>query len=327
MQKIFNKNILKIALEFLIVMGVISLILNIGAISTALAAYLPVSEEAKEFIKGQNIPVPPKDMEGQNALIMLAMGALSYGKVIIGAIGILFITILGIKLIFAGSNEEDITKAKTGIIYIIVAFVLVSMSQDIAKIFDMGDKTLLSSPQEMLNRVHLFDKQIEIVMTFIKYVIGAFATIMIIRSAAKLITAGGNEEEVGKQRKSILFHLAGLVLIFVGDVFINKVFYKVDKNVYSGITGVHPGVDAKAGVEQIAGITNFIVSFVGPAAVLLLIGGAIMYAVSGGEEEKMNKAKRLLIATVIGIIIVYSAFAVVSTLLNSKLAQIGALVE
>ena len=316
--------------EFAAMMAVIAIVIKIGQfIDPAFAAdpsALPISETAKNVYKTGSLPVPP-EKSGQVILKDLVLGGLAYAKVIIGVVGILYITILGYKLVQASGDEEEITKAKRGLIYTLIAFVMVSMSEDIGKIFDMERQTLLSSPQDILNRVRLFDKQVEIFMTFVKYVIGAFAAIMVVQAGVKLITAGGEEEEVSKNKKNIMYSAGGLIIIYVGEIFINKVFYKIDKNVYTGITGVHPAIDAKEGVAQIAGITNFVITFAGPIAVLMLIAGAIMYATAGGEEEKMNEAKRLIIATIAGIIIIYGAFAVVSTIIASKLTEVGAMLN
>ena len=66
-------------------------------------------------------------------------------------------------------------------------------------------------------------------MTFIKYIIGSAATIMVVYSAARLITAGGDEEKVSTHKAGIMYSAGGLILIYIGDIFINKVFYKIDK--------------------------------------------------------------------------------------------------
>lgn len=308
---------------FLTELGImIGLMLIFTKLSVFAKEILPLSNEAKNIYESGDIPVPTGE-SGQEMVKTLVLGTLGYFKVFAVAIGILFISLMGLRLIMATGNEEDISKARKGLIYALIAFLIISMSQDLAKIFDMEKSTLLGSPQSILNRVHLFDKQVEIFMTFIKYVIGSYATVMIITAGIKLITSGANDEEVGKQKKSIMYSIGGLLMIYVGEIFINKVFYKIDKNVYSGITGVHPSVDAKEGVEQLAGITNFILTFVGPIALLMLIGGAIMYATAAGEEENMNKAKRLLTATVIGIVIIYGSFAIVNTIISSRLTEIG----
>ncbi len=312
------KKILKSLLELGLVAGSILFFLNIKAF----AGYLPIPEEATEvFISEGQIAVPMAGKTGLETLKILAINALFYFKVIVAAIAILYITIMGYRLVTKSGEEDAVTKAKSGIIYAVVALVLISMSQEIAKLFDMEKRTLLESPQEILNRVHLFDKQVEIVITFIKYIIGSFAILMIIRSAIQLIVGGGEEEEAKKHKQNILYSAGGLVLIYIGDIFINKVFYKIDKSVYTGLTGATPGVDPEEGVRQLVGITNFIVSFVGPVAVLMFIVAAIMYATAGGEEERIEKAKRILLSAVIGILIIYGAFAIISTVISGRLGS------
>ena len=311
----------KTALQFMTFLAITSLFLAVPAF--AATSSLPIDTEIYE---ASNIPQPP-DQEGTIIIQDLIFGALRYVKVIVAVFGILMISIMGFRLILNDGNEEEVTTAKRGLIYALIAFIIISMSQDIARLFEMGERTILDSPQEILNRVDLFDTQVGIFMTFLKYTIGAYATLMVVRSAISLITSGGNEEETSKHKKGILYSGAGLILIFVGEIFVEKVFYRVDKNVYSGITGNHPGVDAKEGVEQLVGITNFIVSFLAPIAILVLLGGAIMYATANGEEEQMDKAKRLITATIIGIVVIYGAFALVNTIISSRLVDIGVIAQ
>ena len=323
MSKTKTKKLVKFIFEFLVVMGLMSVSLHFSAI--AAGSVLPANPGALEVYTKGDIPIPPAGDDGFSIFKKAVLGGLQYVKILTVVVGILFITIMGYTLVTSGSNEEDVTKAKKGIIFTIIAFIMISLSQNIAKVFDMTDGSILGSPQEILNRVHIFDKQTEIFVTFVKYVIGTYAVLQIVRHGAKMITAGANDEEMGKRKKAIAFNAAGLLLVYMGDIAINKVFYKVDKSVYSGINGVHPSTDAKAGVEQIVGITNFIVSFVGPIGVLMLIAGAIMYATAGGQDEQLQKAKRVLITSGIGLVIIFGAFAIVSTVLAGKLQDIGSI--
>lgn len=306
--------------------GLISISLHLSAFAAS-QSFLPVDDQIVDtYTKGQ-LPIPASGDDGFAIAKKAVLGGLQYVKIITVVVGILFLTIMGYTLVTNGGSEEDVTKAKKGIIFTIVAFVMISMSQNIAKIFDMTDGSILGSPQEILNRVHIFDKQTEIFVTFVKYIIGAFAVAQIVRHGFKMITSGANEEETGKRKKGIMFSIAGLLLVNLGDIAINKVFYKVDKTVYSGINGVHPSMDAKAGVDQLVGITNLIITFVGPIGVLMLIVGAIMYATSGGQDEQMQKAKRVLLTAGVGLVIIFGAFALVSTVLAGKLQGIGAVTQ
>lgn len=313
-------------MQFLIVMGIIMVFVYVphAAQASKLGDTL-IPDDTKNIFESSEIPSPPKDLSGQEIVELAVLRGLRYAKIIIGVIGILYITILGYTLVTAADSEEEITTSKRGFVYMFIAFILISMSEEFAKIFDMRDSTLFQSPQEILKRVRLFDRQIEVAVTFIKYVVGAYATLMMVRSGIKLVTSGGEDEEAAKHKKSILYSAGGLVVIFLGDIFINKVFYKIDYNVYSGITGVHPMADAKAGIIQLAGITNFIVSLVGPLAVLMLVVGAILYATAGGEDDRIDKAKRMILTTIIAILIIYGAFALVNTVISGRLQDIGAL--
>lgn len=314
---------IKFLLSFSLVMLAIFGLTRIGAAQAL--AYLPITDDARRIFG--TLPSPPEDLTGQEVAERLVFRGLRYVKIIVAVVGILYISLMGYTLVTKGDNEEEISRAKTGLVYSVIAFMMISMSEEFGRMFDMRETTIIGTPRDILERVRLFDRQVELFVLFVKYVIGAFATLMLVTSGIKLVTSGGNEEETTKQKKSIMYSGAGLLLIYVGDVFINRVFYKVDKNVYSGITGVHPQLDAKEGVEQIIGITNFVVSFVGPVAVLMLLAGAIMYIVSRGEEEQMNKAKRLIFAAVIGIVLIFGAFAIVNVVISGRLENIGALVE
>ena len=44
-------------------------------------------------------------------------------------------------------------------------------------------------------------------------------------------------------------------------------------------------------------------------------------------EERMEKAKKLIIATIVGIVIIYGSFALVSTVISGKLGDAGALIN
>lgn len=315
---------MRFLLRFSLVMLAIAGLTRVGG-TEVFAQHLPIPDAAKDIF-GRHVPTPP-DVPGQEVVERLVFRGLRYVKILVAIVGILYISLMGYTLVTKGDNEEEISRAKRGLVYSIIAFMMISMSEEFGRMFDMKETTIIGTPRDLLERVRLFDRQVELFVLFVKYVVGAFATLMLVTSGIKLVTSGGNEEETTKQKKSIMYSGAGLLLIYVGDIFINRVFYKVDKNVYAGITGVHPQLDAKEGVEQIIGITNFVVSFVGPIAVLMLLAGAIMYIVSRGEEEQMNKAKRLILAAVVGIVLIFGAFAIVNVVISGRLEDIGALVE
>ncbi|MBU1151978.1 pilin [Patescibacteria group bacterium] len=272
-------------------------------------------DSVSQIYREAGVPVP----EGEGAIVdNLFEGALSYARIIIGAIGILFITIMGLKMIMSGGDEEELTKAKRSATYLLIAFVMVSMGDELARMLDFSDGGLFQGDKIDKGNIRIFERQVELFVMFIKYIVGSYATIMLIRSALSLVTSGGEEETVTEEKKTIAYSGAGLVLLYMGDIFIKKVFFIVKEDRFTGMEGVEVAVNTIKGNQEIIGITNFIVSLVGPLAVLLLIVAAILYATSGGNEEQMDQAKRIVFTTVIAIAIIYGAFAFVSTILVGR---------
>lgn len=83
------------------------------------------------------------------------------------------------------------------------------------------------------------------------------------------------------------------------DVYFIKLVAKL-----SGLPTGQPGL-----VVIIAGIINLVLSVVGVIAVCLIMYGGYLYLVSMGNEEKIKKAKRLLTNSVIGLLIIFAAYA------------------
>lgn len=83
------------------------------------------------------------------------------------------------------------------------------------------------------------------------------------------------------------------------DIYFIKLVAKL-----SGLPTGQPGM-----VVIIAGIINLFLSVVGVIAVCLIMYGGYLYLVSLGNEEKIKKAKRLLTNSAIGLLIIFTAYA------------------
>lgn len=285
--------------------------------------------------KYSSMPVPHPGESGQDTIKNALLQAVQYGKVLASVIAVLFVIFMGVRYVTSGGDEEAIKKSSKGLLLSLLALALISMSQELAEIvgfynlnagFDSMPEGGIVDPDNIIDRVTLFDRRVEIIMVFIKYFVAGLAVLMLVINGVKLVTGGGEEENVKKARNGVAYSIAGLLLLYLGNTFVENVFYRVDKDVLP-TTGVEPQINLGRGVQEIIGVTNFIVSFVGPLLMLLLVIGGVMYLVSGGEEEKMNKAKRLIIAAVIGVIVIYGAFAIVSTITTGYFAEPSTLQE
>ena len=74
--------------------------------------------------------------------------------------------------------------------------------------------------------------------------------------------------------------------------------------------------------ETIALIIKIVLSFLGLIAVIIIIMGGFKWMTSGGNETKVEEAKKLMIAGIIGLAIVILAYAI-SNFIISRLIEIG----
>jgi len=263
--------------------------------------------------------VPDPEGEGLQKAYNLVFEIAHNFRYVIGGIAILMMVISGIRLVLSGNEEETANKQKTNLLWGVIGLVLIAIAGPIAEILDMQNGGFLSSEQEIAYRASLFDRQALIIITFIKYIVGSVAVLFLIRSGAKLVLAGDSDEVLNMEKKNIMSGVFALFLIILSDVIIKQVLFKVDPDQSSYSSSGQEAVvtfDTSRGVQEIVGITNFIVTWAAPFAVLALVIGGIMYLTAFGEQEQMDKAKKIIFNATIALVIIYGAFALVSTFIS-----------
>lgn len=276
-----------------------------------------------------NITPPAPGVSAQQQFYALVVAAINNVRYIIGAVAIAMIIYAGIHMVIAQGKEDEYTKQRQTIMWAIVGLAVVGMSGELVRIFSVScdvkipgqpcvEGGFLKDPNAILRSATLFNQRTQFIITFLKYFIGSIAVLFIVRSGIRMIAMGSQEDKIALDKKNLIYGTIGLLLIIIADTAINKVFYKVDVSRYPSVGGVQPGIDPIRGVKEIAGFTNLVVSILSPVAVLMLLAGAVMYITSAGNEEKQATAKRLIFATIIGIIIIYGAFGIVSTFVGGR---------
>lgn len=282
-----------------------------------------------------NLPAPTQGTATAQ-IAELTWGAVQVARSIIGAVAVVMAVYAGIRMVTAYGNEEVYSTQKRNLFYCVVGLAIVGLGGEVSNIlavscpdFTAPGQTKLSctqggflkDPNAIVRASTLFNQRTKIIITFIKYLIGSVAVFMIIRNGFRMITQGSNEEELGKDKKSLMYSLAGLFLIIISDTMISQVFYKLDVTRYPGVGGAQPGVDAARGVQELVGITNYVVAFVGTLAVGALVVGGIMYITARGDDANIEKAKRVITAALAGIILIFGAFAIVSTFISGSFGE------
>lgn len=64
-------------------------------------------------------------------------------------------------------------------------------------------------------------------------------------------------------------------------------------------------------------IVNFFLGFLGILAVIMVIYGGVTYVTAAGQDEAIGNAKKIILYSVVGIIVILLSFAIVSTVLGA----------
>lgn len=327
-----GRKYMKILKQLLLVLVLMAIALTISSPLMALAASKPIFVLPNSSAYGENIAAPPSGT-AELQFTQLVLGVVDNVRYIIGAVAILMAVYAGFRMVTGWGDEGVYTKQRTTLLWSIIGLAVVGLAGEMGKIFQVacvpGSTTagpcveggFLKDPNAIIRTTTLFNQRTQIIVTFIKYFIGAVAVIMIISNGLRMITMGSSEDKLARDKKNLAYSVIGLILIILADNVISNVFYKIDLTRYPSVGGAAPAVDAARGVSEIVGVTNFIVTLAGPLAVLAMIIAAILYITAAGKEEQINKAKKLMFAAMLGIVIVYGAFAIVSTFISGSFGE------
>jgi len=150
-------------------------------------------------------------------------------------------------------------------------------------------------------------------------VVAFISLIFIIIGAVMYMLSAGNEQAIERAKKTITGAVVGLAIAAAAPTFLKEI-----KTILGGASGANADdiVNKAYTLKDIAiNVLNFLLSVTGIIAIIGLIVGAIFYLTSYGDEERMEKGKKILVASIIGIIIAFSALVIVRQVAGLVAAQ------
>ena len=226
-------------------------------------------------------------------------------NIVFGAVGIVYLIVVGAQFILSEGKEEQIQTAQKHFAYIILGLLVISVSQVAGFIIFNPDQAV--NPDYFVNQnVHnaFYAKAMQ-VKFYIQIVIGGIALLSIVTSAFRIMGSTGNEEVIGKEKQLLQNFFFATVLILLAEIVVKGIFYLPGQN-REGVSNQAVGI----AIEEIMGLVNALISIVAGAALLMLILASLYYIISLGDEERAGRAKRLVIATLTAVVIIFSAYSI-----------------
>lgn len=171
------------------------------------------------------LPADPTNI-GKDDIVQVIMNLIQWALAFASAVGATFIVINGYQYILSAGNPEKIEKAKMGLTWSVGGFILAISSYAIVYLTarTLGYKHPGSlqnhQPGSLPGTVPpILGGIANILFTFA----GAIAVGFIIVGGYRYVTSQGNQELVEKAKKTLLYAIIGLIVIFISAVLFNLV--------------------------------------------------------------------------------------------------------
>ncbi len=201
----------------------------------------------------------------------------------------------------------------------------IKKTTDSSEIF--GDRTILDQKIDIKNYIKdgCEGKEIrclvEKIIGYIKKLIIPIAILLLIFSGIYLLVVRTDEEAYKKAKNEILGMMAGFVVILLAATLIDSVFFGTEGQILQ--EGSNLNSFGGALITQIDGFISFLLTFVVPIGVLVIVVSAIQLILGGGEDEAMGKLKKRIIYVIVGIIVILLANTTMTTFFNPSTGAIS----
>jgi len=303
-------NTIKKVLKAICTIGAICLAVFL-VLKTAHAADSYLGTEWDKYLQGNlKTFAGAEGKSGESMAINLIQNLIRMVRYLIGGVALVFGILYGVELVLSRGKEETISKQKTNFLWTLLGFIILIVSENVANIFNPESATT-----DRLIDFGAARDQLRDGVNYIKWLIGSVIVLFMTISGIRMITSGGNEEMITKQKRNLTWSMIGMLVILLANNLVNA-FYIINEP-----KEVVPE-SATVAITEIASVIKLILVFLGPLAIIFTIYAGFMYLTAMDNEERSGKAKRMIVGGITGVVIIYSAYALINTVAAGKFAAL-----
>ncbi len=205
------------------------------------------------------------------------------------AVAVVMFTAYAGRMLMESEEESAITDVKNAYTQAVVGAVIISISTFIVDGFGRSANFSLVNPAPVtfaaLN-----------VIGYFKLIIGVLISIVIVIQAIRLMLLQGQESEIEQARTKFFHSLLGVAVILLANAL---------------VAAVQPGSNSIIINEEIKGVINFSLELLVLLAVLSIMVAGV-FLIASVDESLKERAKKIMFATVIALIVVLCAYVIVN---------------
>lgn len=270
---------------------------------------------------------------GENIIERAVNAVTEFWRNILASIAVLFIVIAGFRVVTSAdeavinTNRQLLTWSMVGLAIVLMADVMVRdilfgrtfSGENLGGVFEDPESILKAAgPLDEEGGGGFASKEIMGIVAWVQTIISAVAILVIAISAGRLLVNVGNEDNIGQQKSVLLSIGLGLIMLAFNRVAV-EVVYKptiIDEALKSDAP-VKIESNALQGIQEIIGLIQYFLQFAAVLALAGLLYGGFLMIYHFGNDERVEQAKRIIRDVIIGLVLIFSAYAVSATLISA----------
>lgn len=257
---------------------------------------------------GINLPTFEEQGEGADIIVATLQRFLDFFKLIVTPITLLFIVVMGVRMVTAGKeNEEVLTQSKHFLAYAVQGLIIIFMADSIIEVFFGAEGEILRGGDEGAKEFGRRTSTLfQGIYALVQVVISSIAVFLLITAGMRYVVGSASEDQIAKAKKQITWGLVGLFVIGISEFVVKEVLFQNQ--------GTRLGLEEAK--QVFAQITNFIAGTLGTLSFVFLLYAGYLYTLGVQNEDNVAKAKKIIMGALLGILLAIAAFAIVNTVLE-----------
>lgn len=145
------------------------------------------------------------------------------------------------------------------------------------------------------------------ILTALQGIIVTISVIFIIIGAVLYILSAGNDKQMEMGKKAIVAAMIGLAIGVAAPAILKEIY-----TIVGGTGDLPENVQSAPTIAQIALNTlSFLLGVVGVLSVIMIVVGGMMYLFAAGDEDRIDKGKKIVTYSIIGILVALAAMVIV----------------
>jgi len=252
---------------------------------------------------------------GAAGVVATVRGLFGTMKQVLAPILVILMIYFAVQMVTAQGEEEKFSSVTRHFSYLLAGVGIIVLADFLSQTFTLyGDtqESFVNDQGQIVATVDRLRTQIDILVRFVRYVIGGIALFYVIKSGSQILFSP-EEEMVDQQKQVFMYGFVGLLLIMISEALVRSVF-DIDSQVGLpfGELFVESSLNVEGGLGLIGNVTNLFLAGMSSLFLFTLVVGGAMYAFSAGNEERGERGTKIIIGSLLGLVIAFSSYTIVA---------------